>query len=142
MGILELDRRFACRAIYAEPQTEAMPRRAATYNESMTNLVGQPFETRRRIEMKRYVVAANGLHRGMQYGRCLSNKRATVRVVSAMAALLVSLLSGCAVIAVGDAVIGVGAAAVSVAATTVKVGAKAIGAVVDAAIPDSEKAKN
>ena len=140
MGILELDRRFACRAIYAEPQTEAMPHKVATYNESMTNLVGQPFETRRRIEMKRYVVAAKGLHQGMQYGRCLSNKRAAVRVVSA--ALLVSLLGGCAVVAVGDAVIGVGAAAVSVAATTVKVGAKAIGAVVDAAIPDSGKAKN
>ena len=82
----------------------------------------------------------NDVSQRMQYGRPVGNERATVRAVSA--ALLVSLLSGCAVVAVGDAVIGVGAAAVSVAATTVKVGAKAIGAVVDAAIPDSEKAKN
>jgi hypothetical protein len=51
--------------------------------------------------------------------------------------LSVHLLGGCAVVAVGDAVVGVGAAAVSVAATTVKVGAKAVGAVIDAVIPDS-----
>jgi hypothetical protein len=54
-------------------------------------------------------------------------------------ALLLSLLGGCAVVAVGDAVVGVGAAAVSVAATTVKVGAKAVGAVVDAVTPDSSE---
>lgn len=90
--------------------------------------------------MKRYIAAANGLHQAMRYGRRLSNKHAAVRIGSA--ALLACLLGGCAVVAVGDAVIGVGAAAVSVAATTVKVGAKAIGAVVDAALPDGDKAKN
>lgn len=52
-------------------------------------------------------------------------------------ALLLPLLGGCAVVAVGDAIVGVGAAAVSVVTTTVKVGAKAVGAVVDAVTPDS-----
>ena len=55
------------------------------------------------------------------------------------AALLLAVLNGCAVVAVGDAIVGVGAAAVSVAATTVKVGAKAVGAVVDAVTPDSSE---
>ena len=72
----------------------------------------------------------------------MSSTRATVRVFAATTALLVSLLSGCAVVAVGDAVVGGGAAAVSVAATTVKLGAKAVGAVVDAVTPDSGKANN
>lgn len=65
-----------------------------------------------------------------------------VRVFVVTAMLLIPLLGGCAVVAVGDAVVGVGAAALSVAATTVKVGARAVGAVVDAVTPDSgEKAK-
>jgi hypothetical protein len=51
------------------------------------------------------------------------------------------LTSGCAVVAVADAAVSVGAAAVSVVATTVKIGAKAVGSVVEAALPDSEKAK-
>lgn len=50
----------------------------------------------------------------------------------AAAALLASLLSGCAVLAVGSA-------AVSVAATTVSVGAKVVGAAVDAVIPDDDE---
>jgi predicted homoserine dehydrogenase-like protein len=58
-------------------------------------------------------------------------------VFAAMAALPLSLLGGCSVLAVGDAVVAVGSAAVSVAATTVKVGAKAVGAVVDAVTPES-----
>lgn len=49
----------------------------------------------------------------------------------AAVALLASLLSGCAVIAVGSAV-------VSVAATTVSVGAKVVGAAVDVVIPDDD----
>lgn len=47
-------------------------------------------------------------------------------------ALLLSLLSGCALFAVADAV-------VTTAATAVKVTAKTAGAVVDAVIPDSDK---
>jgi hypothetical protein len=45
------------------------------------------------------------------------------------------LQSGCSVLAVADA-------AVSVAATTVQVGAKAVGAVVDAVVPDKGKDKD
>lgn len=45
--------------------------------------------------------------------------------------LVVSLGSGCAVVAVADA-------AVTVAATGVKVGAKAVGAVAGAVIPDDD----
>ena len=48
----------------------------------------------------------------------------------AAAILLLTLLSGCAVVAVADAAITVGA-------TVVKVGAKAVGAAVDAVTPDS-----
>jgi hypothetical protein len=44
------------------------------------------------------------------------------------------LQTGCSVLAVADA-------AVSVAATTVQVGAKAVGAVVDAVVPDKDKEK-
>jgi len=61
-----------------------------------------------------------------------------VRVFRGAGLLLVPLLGGCAVVAVGDAVVGVGAAAVGVVATTVKVGAKAVGAVVDAVTPDNK----
>jgi hypothetical protein len=50
--------------------------------------------------------------------------------IFAAAILLVTLLGGCAVVAVADA-------AVTVAATVVKVGAKAVGAAVDAVTPDS-----
>jgi hypothetical protein len=78
----------------------------------------------------------------MQYGIGTRGKHRTDRVFRAAVVLLIPLLGGCAVVAVGDAVIGVGAAAVSVAATTVKVGAKAVGAVVDAVTSDSgEKEK-
>jgi hypothetical protein len=45
--------------------------------------------------------------------------------------LLLSLLSGCAVVAVADA-------AVTVVATGVKITAKAVGAVADAVIPDGK----
>ncbi|HLA33424.1 MAG TPA: NF038104 family lipoprotein [Rhodocyclaceae bacterium] len=45
---------------------------------------------------------------------------------------MLSLLEGCAVVAVADA-------AVTVAATTVKVGAKVVGAAVDVVIPDDDK---
>ena len=51
------------------------------------------------------------------------------------------LQAGCSVLAVADAGVSVAAAAVSVVATTVKVGAKAVGAVVDAALPDPDKVK-
>lgn len=75
----------------------------------------------------------------MQYRISMRGKHIGVPVFMATAMLLVPLLGGCAVIAVGGAVIGVGSAAVSVAATTVKVGAKAVGAVVDAVTPDSSE---
>ena len=78
----------------------------------------------------------------VQYRISMRGKRIRVRVFVATAALLIPMLGGCAVAAVGDAIVGVGAAAVSVGATTVKVGAKAVGAVVDAVTPDSgEKEK-
>ena len=47
---------------------------------------------------------------------------------------LLLLQTGCSVLAVADA-------GVSAVATTVKVGAKAVGAVVDAAVPDKDKDK-
>jgi len=48
---------------------------------------------------------------------------------------MLPLLSGCSVLAVADA-------GVTAVATTVKVGAKAVGAVVDAVLPDAEKDKD
>jgi hypothetical protein len=75
----------------------------------------------------------------MQYGICTRGKHIAGRVFMAAVVLLIPLLGGCAVVAVGDAVIGVGAAAVSVAATAVKVGAKAVAAAVDAVTPDSSE---
>ncbi len=71
----------------------------------------------------------------------MSLRHTRIHGASFAAATLLPLLSGCAVVAVGDAIVGVGAAAVSVAATTVKVGAKAVGAVVDAVTPDSAEAQ-
>ena len=54
---------------------------------------------------------------------------------------MLMLTTGCAVVAVADAGVSVAAAAVSVVATTVKVGVKAVGSVVEAALPDSQKVK-
>ena len=48
---------------------------------------------------------------------------------------MVLLLTGCSVIAVADA-------GVSAVVTTVKVGAKAVGAVVDAVLPDADGEKD
>ena len=77
----------------------------------------------------------------MRYGIFKMGRYSGVRAFMA-AGLLLPLFGGCAVVAVADAAVSVGSAAVSVAATTVKVGAKAVGAVVDAVIPDSgEKEK-
>jgi hypothetical protein len=52
------------------------------------------------------------------------------------------LQTGCSVLAVADAGVSVAGAAVSVVATTVNVGAKAVGAAIDAVIPDTKKAKD
>jgi hypothetical protein len=52
------------------------------------------------------------------------------------------LQAGCSVLAVADAGVSVAAAAVSVVATTVNVGTKAVGAAIDAVLPDAKKEKN
>jgi len=52
-----------------------------------------------------------------------------------LATVLLVLQTGCSVLAVADA-------GVSVVATTVKVGAKAVGAAVDAVLPDKDKDKD
>ena len=52
-----------------------------------------------------------------------------------VALAMLPLLTGCSVLAVADA-------GVTAVATTVKVGAKAVGAVVDAVLPDAEKDKD
>lgn len=52
--------------------------------------------------------------------------------------MIVTVLPGCAVIAVADAGVTVAATAVSVTATTVKVAAKTTGAVWDFVMPDAE----
>ena len=57
---------------------------------------------------------------------------AFLRCPTLVLTLCVGLLPGCAVVAVADA-------AVTVVATGVKVGAKAVGAAVDAVIPDTPK---
>lgn len=73
----------------------------------------------------------------MQWRISMRGTQIGVRVLMAATQLLLPMLGGCALVAVGDAVVGVGAAAVSVTATAVNVGAKAVGAVVDAVTPDS-----
>ena len=52
-----------------------------------------------------------------------------------LATVLLVLQTGCSVLAVADA-------GVSVVATTVKVGVKAVGAAVDAVLPDKDKDKD
>lgn len=58
----------------------------------------------------------------------------TVRVACALAVLTV--ISGCAVVAVGGAVVSVATTAVT---TTAKVGASVVGGAVDLAIPDDNE---
>lgn len=61
-------------------------------------------------------------------------KRVIEGTAKGVAAAVVLMCSGCAVVAVADAV-------VTVAATVVKTGVKATGAVIDAVIPDSKEQK-